>query len=104
MPDTNYLIRLLEINDDGDIESLDQDYSMEEFCNSLPMPGDCIVSPWVPGKLDRFDPANRTVYDVVKRYFMPETIIDTEDERYIYVGLVVRSRKAGENERSVCRT
>ncbi len=38
---------------------------------AAPIPGDIMVDDGVPSGLDRTDPANRTIYRVLSRYFLP---------------------------------
>ena len=104
MAKITYLVRLLERSDDGPdgpINDLGQNYSMNELGNTIPAPGDHIVSPEVLIGHDSLDPTNRTIYEVKERYFMP-TYIDENKDKTVYIGLVVRQREGLETEREVC--
>lgn len=70
------------------------DYDLSSFAGCVPSVGDLIVSPGVSHPMeDRRDPANRTVYEVVSRYFMPG------NPRY--VALVVKERVAHQSEENI---
>ena len=105
MAEITYSVRLLErrfseLYDDGNaIEDLKMEFDLIDLGNTIPLPGDCIVSPWASG--DRRDPANRTIYEVKERYFMPANIDESKGGR-IYIGLIVQARQGFENETEVC--
>ena len=98
-----YSVRLLERQFSelhGDvIEDLEMEFDLIHLGNTVPQTGDCIVSPWASG--DRSDPANRTIYEVKERYFMPENI-DESKGGHVYIALIVQERRGLENEREVC--
>lgn len=106
MAEITYSVRLLErqfseLYDDGNaIEDLEIEFDLAELGNTVPLPGDCIVSPWALSA-KRSDPANRKIYEVKERYFMPESI-DESKGGHVYIGLIVQERRGFENERAVC--
>ena len=103
MAEITYSVRLLHrIYDehyDGVIEDLEMEFDLVDLGNTIPLPGDCIVSPWASG--DRHDPANRIIYEVKERYFMPGNI-DESKGGHVYIALIVQERRGFENEREVC--
>lgn len=97
MPKT--AVRIYYAHDDEEVfEDSKKDYDLEDFGGVLPAVGDRIVSPWVIGNLDRRDPANRDVYEVIHRYFQP---VDSSEEDLIYIELVVRVLKATTEEADI---
>ncbi|MYE22957.1 MAG: hypothetical protein F4Y01_03280 [Gammaproteobacteria bacterium] len=84
---------------DGTYVDMREDYELPDFGGVMPCVGDLIVEPGVAGGLDRRDLENRTVLDVVARYFYPRT--DPKDE-WGYIGvLVVRERPAKRHEEEI---
>ena len=73
-----------------------EEYDISDLAGTIPVVGDLIVSPWVDGGKDRREPENRTIYEVISRYFLPGA--HGEDS---YVAVVVKERKAFESERDV---
>ena len=81
-----YSVRLLHrIYDDqynGVIEDLEIEFALTELGNTVPLPGDCVVAPWVSGNFS--DPANRKIYEVKERYVMPESIDESKGGHILY--------------------
>ena len=84
---TELIARIYGILEDGTYSDLKLDFSLSDFNGVLPTPGDLIVDPGVVSGRDRSAPENRTVYEVVSRYFFP-----VADETWRYVALVCRER------------
>jgi hypothetical protein len=91
---TDITIRLYHREADGTLVDGQQDYGVESFAGQVPAIGDKIVKPGVRQGLDRHDPSNREIWDVVGRVFNPR---DMED----YVALIVEERGADQSEYSV---
>lgn len=93
MPQT--AIRLHYVTQDHDghevFEDAKEEYDLGDFGGVLPAVGDLIVSPWVVEGRDRRNPANRSVYEVLHRYFQP---VDKSTTDLIYIILVVGERAA----------
>ena len=96
MPKT--AIRVYHHYDDEAFEDAREEYDLEDFGGILPAVGDRIVSPWVIEGRDRRDPANRSVYEVIHRYFQP---VDSSTTDVIYIILVVRDREATAEEADI---
>ena len=95
MPKT--AIRIYVDYGEGPFDDRREEYDLENFGGDvLPAVGDRIVTPWVPGGLNRSDPENREVYEVRHRYFLPNTT--PKDDELVYLVLVVRSRGATDEE------
>lgn len=92
MPDIT--IRLYFREADGTLVDGQEDYGVESFAGQVPAIGDMIVRPGVPQGLDRGDPSNREIWDVVGRVFNPRDLAD-------YVALIVEERKPYPPEYSV---
>ncbi len=103
MAKIDYAVRILVRDKDGDLEDHREEYSLADLGNTVPAPGDLIVSPWYPSREHSLEPGNRKICEVKDRYFMPENI-DEDKGGYIYIGLVVEVRKAMESERAIIRT
>lgn len=97
MSKVTYLVRFYERANDGALSDLREEYSLHELGNTIPVPGDYIVSSGVVAGKVRSDPANRTIYEVEARYFLPTTIDENKDE-YIYVVLAVQPRPGRDTE------
>ena len=63
--------RLYRRDKTGLLRDLEQEFSLPKLGGVIPQPGDCIVDPFAPAGRDRSAPINRTVYEVVRRYFKP---------------------------------
>ena len=85
---------------EGEYRDLEYDCEVGEDLPAMPMVGDHILDPGVLGGLDRSEPENRTVYEVVARYFLP-TLHSHNDERWTHTVLVVRIGKGTERERNI---
>ena len=91
----------------GEIIDTSEDFELGEFVETLPVPGDKIVSHWASDGGDRSDPGSRRVYEVEERYFLPNAYgrdpalaENTATNRSVHVvALVVRERPADESER-----
>ena len=82
---------------------LKDEFDLEDFA-TLPAVGDCIVDPGVPGGLDRGISANRTVYEVVARYFQPlahRDVMNPKDDDLCYAVLVVNVRRGTPQEQDL---
>ena len=75
-----------------------EEFGLSDCAETLPAPGDFIVSPWV-GRSgnDRRNPAARMVYEVESRYFLP----NAQGEEVVYVALVVKPRPGTDAEREI---
>lgn len=78
-------IRLYFREADGTLVDGQEDYGVESFAGEVPAIGDTIVRPGVPQGLDRHDPTNRAMWDVVGRVFNPRDLAS-------YVALIVEER------------
>lgn len=86
-----------------------QDYSLDidkELGGMVPNVGDRIISPWVEEGANRVNPENRTVYEVVQRYFMQGNPAYERKGRAIkenpaWLVLVVTSRPGTEGEQDL---
>jgi len=78
-------IRIYFREPDGTLEDSQQEFGIESFAGVIPAIGDMIVDPGVLQGLNRHDPKNRRVWDVVGRVFNPRDMAD-------YVALVVEER------------
>lgn len=87
-------IRIYFQEADGTLVDGQQDFGVESFAGQIPSIGDMVVNPGVLQGLNRHDPVNREVWDVVGRVFNPR---DLED----YVALIVKSRSPRPAEHSV---
>ena len=84
-----------------------EDFELGEFVDTLPAPGDKIVSPWAQDEGSRNDPKSRTIYEVKERYFLPNAYgrdpalaEDNATNRIVHVvALVVSERPAEDAER-----
>lgn len=87
-------IRIYFREADGTLEDSQQEFGIESFAGLIPAIGDMVVDPGVPQGLNRHDPKNRRVWDVVGRVFNPR---DMEG----YVALIVKERVPDPHEYSV---
>ncbi len=72
----------------------EESYSLEDYGGVAPSVGDLIIAAGHVVGADRQDPKNRTIYEVVARYFSP-----TEDQSMSpMVDLVVTAREGTFNE------
>ena len=69
------MIRLFPRTNDGEWKENFEDFSLEDM-GSIPNVGDTIVSPWVLQGRNRLDPADRTFFEVKRRYFLPTDLED----------------------------
>ncbi len=72
-------------------------YGPDEFGGQIPLVGDLIADPGVPAGLDRTMAQNRTVFEVVKRYFQPAR----SNEGSAFIALLVRKRPGNEEEADI---
>lgn len=87
-------IRIYFRESDGTLVDSQQEFGSESFAGIIPAIGDMIVDPGVLQGLDRHDPKNRSVWNVVGRVFNPR---DMED----YVALIVEERVPNPHECSL---
>ena len=97
MPEITYRINLLTRDEDGFLVDTDEDFGPEDYMNTVPAPGDLIMSPGVSEERDFMEATNRTIYEVVERYFHPGGLM-VRDGRYVYVCLVVQPRRGHASE------
>lgn len=83
MADTHIRVYFREA--DGMLVDSQQEFDIESFAGLVPGVGDMIVKPGVPQGLDRHEPSNREIWDVVGRVFNPRDMND-------YVALIVEER------------
>ncbi|MBD8651494.1 hypothetical protein IFT66_10430 [Rhizobium sp. CFBP 13726] len=75
-------------------EYIREGYLPEELGGTIPNVGDFVLYPGVPQHADRGDAAAYTVYEVLKRYFQPQS-----SEKYgARIHLVVQSRPGRQDE------
>lgn len=79
---------------DGTLVDSQQEFGVESFAGVIPAIGDMIVDPGVLQGLNRHEPTNRRVWDVVGRVFNPRDMAD-------YIALVVEERVPDPHEYSV---
>ena len=84
----------LYMYEDEELIDLVEEYTLTAL-GEIPKTGDYIISPWVLPSLDRKDPKNRTIYEVVSRYFLPKNV---KEEDWVYIALVVRERTMNKAE------
>ena len=58
----------------GSLTDTRQEFGLESFAGQLPSIGDMILAPGVLSHLDRHEPANRTLWQVVGRIFNPRDL------------------------------
>jgi hypothetical protein len=87
-------IRIYFRESDGTLVDSQQEFDGESFAGVIPAIGDMIVDPGVPQGLNRHDPKNRRVWNVIGRVLNPR---DMED----YVALIVEERVPNPHEYSV---
>jgi hypothetical protein len=87
-------IRIYFREADGTLEDSQREYGVESFAGAIPATGDMIVDPGVLQGLNRHEPTNRRVWDVVGRVFNPRDMPD-------YIALVVEERAPNPHEYSV---
>lgn len=90
------IIRIF-VEQHGHLESIGEDYGPEFFGGAIPEAGDVICSPGVLQGADRYDPANYTLHEVKRRFF----IVQSFEPKWSLIGLVVQSRPGEESERSL---
>ncbi|MDE2997465.1 MAG: hypothetical protein OXU79_00130 [Gemmatimonadota bacterium] len=91
----------LHMYEDEELIDLVEEYTLTAL-GDIPKAGDYIISPWVLPSLDRKDPKNRTIYEVVSRYFLPRN--ENEEEDWVYVALVVKERAMNKVESTLIAT
>lgn len=82
---------------DGDLKDMKIEFELHELADTVPAIGDFIVEPGVIVGKERNVPANRTIYEVISRYFMP----GAHGDDFCYVAVVVKKRCATEQEFSI---
>ena len=95
------VIRLYERHDDGRLMDIREEYHLPELGGVIPLPGDLIVAPGVVSGLDRLVAENRTVYEVVQRYFKPaypKFPLEKSETMYAWVVLEVKPRPGMDDE------
>ena len=93
MVDTVTAIRIHIIDEAGVIFDAGNEFNLKELADTVPAVGDLIVDPGVLQGRDRRDPSNRTILEVVARYFLPGA-----HQNDVYVAVVVKERVALERE------
>jgi len=88
MSDREIVVHLFYQNG-GSYKAIAEESVTASDLGGVPEPGDCIVSQGVLQGRDRNDPANREVYEVVRRYFFGD---GARDERAVHVHLLVNVR------------
>lgn len=87
-------IRIYFQDANGTLSDGAQDFGVESFAGQIPLIGDMIVDPGVIQGLDRHNPVNREVWEVVGRVFNPRDLAN-------YVVLIVKARSPQPAEYSV---
>ncbi|MDE2887783.1 MAG: hypothetical protein OXR72_06170 [Gemmatimonadota bacterium] len=85
----------LHMYENEELIDLVEEYTLTAL-GDIPKTGDYIISPWVLPSLDREDPENRTIYEVVSRFFLPKN--DKEEDDWVYIALVVKERTMNDAE------
>ena len=85
----------LHMYEDEELIDLVEEYTLTAL-GDIPKNGDYIISPWVLPSLDRKDPENRTIYEVVSRFFLPNN--GKEENDWVYIALVVKERTMNRTE------
>ena len=85
-------IRLYE--DDEYLADTENEFDLCELADTVPAVGDFIIEPGVTVGDDRKIPANRDIYEVISRYFMP----NAHGDEHSYFAVVVKRRCATEEE------
>ncbi len=94
MPAPVTLIGLFLERDDGSSPEKVDDYEPAQFDHQVPAVGDLIVDPGVQEGQNRGHPENRTIYEVIARYFEPRDV-------GVRIHLVVRARQGRRDEISI---
>ena len=98
MNERRCVVRLHSYDEDqGRIEDMKLEFETEELAGEVPVVGDRIVDPGVPGGLDRNQPANRRIFEVIDRYFLP----GAHGHDMSYVALVVKSVPGTDREYAI---
>lgn len=98
MSEKEIAIRLhIENENTGRYEDIGWEYDFFHLANTVPVIGDLIVDPGVVKGLDRNNPANRTIYEVVARYFLPHA----HGDDLSYAAIIVKPRPATDKEASI---
>lgn len=92
-----FAVRLYEVDNAGNYTDTHLEFDLSDFCNTVPSIGDLIVEPGVLSGLNLHKYQNRTVYEVVHRYFLPEV----HDDDLTYVVLVVKDRLGQQYETNI---
>jgi hypothetical protein len=90
----NVHIRIYFRRADGTREDSQQEFGVESFAGAIPAIGDIIVDSGVLQGLNRHEPTNRRVWDVVGRVLNPRDMAH-------YIPLVVEERAPNPHEYSV---
>ena len=96
---TEHWIRLYVVREDGTYADARDDFTLSDFGGVLPAVGDLIVDPGVRQDLDRDVAANRTVYEVVARYFQP--LSNPKSEHHYSCVLVCTDRRGQDFEADI---
>ena len=90
-------IRLFRIDDEGNLYDAREDFTIEDFCGTVPRVGDLIVSRWLRNSNEEARLwSNRTVQVVEAVYFLPEKRSRPEDAGWAVI--VVKDRQMTEAE------
>ena len=87
----------------GMVVDTSEKFDPGDFLDSIPVPGDKIVSPWARDGGSRTDVGSRTVYEVVERYFLPnaygrdpDKAEDSATNRIVHAVMLIVSERPAE--------
>lgn len=93
MADVTKIIRVYEDNDEDEFYQYEEiAFDLTHLAHTVPVVGDLIIDPFF--EHDHKIPANRTVYEVIARYFTPGAC----KEDFVEVAIVVKKRTATRKE------
>ena len=81
------------------LEDTTEQFNLSQLAGTVPAVGDLIVDPGCLEGKDRENPVNRTIYEVISRYFLPGK--HDEDSEDSSVAIVVKERTASTTEASI---
>lgn len=81
------------------LEDTEEQFNLSQLAGTVPAVGDLILDPGCLAGKAREDPANRTIYEVISRYFLPGR--HGEDSEDSSVAIIVKERTASTTEASM---
>lgn len=92
------MLRLYERNAAGLVELPSLGWQLSDFAGVVPSVGDCIINSGVQSGRDRTDPIERTVYEVVARWFAENS---GAEQGSLVINLEVRERQGKPDEQNL---